>query len=290
MSSLKILACQISIPATSTAECRDKHLKNSAAKASQWLTENPADVLVLPELSSLDYSNKTFANLERVAEDDNGRSCQTWSEVSKNHNCWVLYGYARRRKTGKQPAYSIATGIINPDGNLAGVYEKLHLAQFGASAEKDYFNVAGSQLVVFECKGFKLAPIICYDIRFAELARKLALQHGVDCILHTGAYARDPSFDSWHAFVKTRAMENQIYVLSLNRAGDYFGQSVFMPPWVEETLYPTLFDEQKEHSLLLTLEKTALNYAREEYHFLDDRLQSYDLPAVNLNQASPDQV
>ena len=278
MSVLKILACQISIPATSTVERRDNHLKQTSAKADKWLTENPADILVLPELSSLDYSTDTFTNLESVAEEDNGSSYRTWSEVAKSHNCWVLYGYARRCNHGALPAYSIATGVIKPDGKLDGVYEKLHLAQFGASEEKDYFNVAGSQLLVFECKGFKLAPITCYDIRFAELARALVLQHGVDCILHTGAYARDPSFDSWHAFVKTRAMENQIYVLSLNRAGDFFGQSVFMPPWVDDTVHPTLFDETKEQSLLVTLERKALNYARDEFHFLDDRLSSYDLP------------
>ena len=285
MSALKILACQISIPATSTAARRDKHLNRTAAKADKWLTENPADILVLPELTSLDYSSETFAKLQNVAEENNGNSFSTWSTIAKNHNCWVLYGFARRCSQGANPSFSIATGVINPDGNLAGVYEKLHLAQFGASAEKDYFNVPGHKLLVFECKGFRLAPIICYDIRFAELARTLVLQHGVDCILHTGAYARDPSFSSWHAFVKTRAMENQIYVLSLNRAGDYFGHSVFMPPWVDDTIQPTTFAEHNEQSLLLTVERKALDYARDEFHFLDDRLSSYDLPVVQLNQS-----
>ena len=180
-SRLKILACQISIPATSTLSCRNKHVELTAAKADRWLTESPADILVLPELSSLDYSSATFANLANVAEEDNGSSFQTWSDVAKKHNCWVLYGYARRCNPAS--SYSIATGIINPEGTLAGVYEKLHLAQFGASEEKDYFNVAGNQLVVFECKGFKLAPVICYDIRFAELARTLVLHHGVDLSL-----------------------------------------------------------------------------------------------------------
>lgn len=285
MSALKILACQISIPATSTAARRDRHLNRTAAKADKWLTENPADILVLPELSSLDYSSETFAKLQSVAEEDNGSSFSTWSAIAKNHNCWVLYGFARRCSQGANPSFSIATGVINPDGKLAGVYEKLHLAQFGASEEKDYFNVAGNKLLVFECNGFRLAPIICYDIRFAELARTLVLQHGVDCILHTGAYARDPSFNSWHAFVKTRAMENQIYVLSLNRAGDYFGHSVFMPPWVDDTIQPTTFNKHNEQSLLLTVERKALDYARDEFHFLDDRLSSYDLPVVQLNQS-----
>lgn len=277
MSALKILACQLSIPNTRTVRERDEHLNISAEKASQWLNEKSADILLLPELSALEYSNTSFANLEELAEEDDGASYQTWSKVAKDHSCWVLYGYARRCK---QNSYSIATGVISPEGTLHGVYEKLHLAQFGASEEKDYFNTPGSQLVVFECNGFTLAPIICYDVRFAELARTLVLQHDVDCILHTGAYARDPSFDSWHAFVKTRAMENQVYLVSLNRAGDYFGQSVFMPPWVDESIQPTFFADHQEQCLLLTLERKVLDCAREEFHFLDDRLASYDLPLV----------
>jgi len=47
--------------------------------------------------------------------------------------------------------------------------------------------------------------------------------HDVDLILHVGAYARDESFYSWHAFAVTRAVENQFFVLSLNRAGTHFG-------------------------------------------------------------------
>lgn len=273
MTQLKILACQISIPPTETTASRGVHLKHTADIANQRLESSTADILLLPELSSLDYSNTTFANLSEVAEDDDGSSYKTWSRIAKSHHCWVLYGYARKTPNG----YSIATGVVNPAGELKGVYEKLHLAQFGASEEKDYFNTQGQQLIVFECAGFRLAPIICYDIRFAELARTLALKHKVDCILHTGAYARDPSFDSWHAFVKTRAMENQIYMVSLNRAGNNFGHSVFMPPWVDENFLPDFFDEQQEQFKILTLDKAKINHAREEFHFLDDRLASYDI-------------
>lgn len=279
MSQLGILACQISIPATETAADRDRHLNQTADKVSRHLSAEPADILLLPELSTLDYSSNTFANLDSVAESDDGISYQTWSKVAKAHECWVLYGFARRGTNG----YSIATGIVDPSGELKAVYEKLHLAQFGASEEKNYFNTAGSRLVVFECNGFRLAPIICYDIRFAELARTLVLQHKVDCILHTGAYARDPSFDSWHAFVKTRAMENQIYMVSLNRAGENFGHSVFMPPWADKNNPPYFFAEYDEQFKTLTLDKRAINQAREEFHFLDDRLPSYVLPSIVIS-------
>lgn len=279
MSQLKILACQINIPATESAASRDNHLQHTAEKIDKHLSVESADIVLLPELSSLDYANSTFANLAEVAEDDHGSTFNTWSQVAKAHHCWVLYGYARRCDNG----YSIATGLVDAAGELKGVYEKIHLAQFGASEEKDYFNTAGKQLLVFECNGFRLAPIICYDIRFAELTRTLVLEHKVDCILHTGAYARDPSFDSWHAFVKTRAMENQVYVVSLNRAGNNFGNSVCMPPWVDENTRPVVFAEHNEQFKTLALSKTAIQQAREEFHFLDDRLPSYELPVTEIS-------
>ena len=277
MTTLKILAGQISIPETLTVEAKLEHLQSTVEKANTRLAKTPADVLLLPELSSLHYSKKTFEQLDTLAELDDGSSFQTWREVATRNNCWVAYGYARQRNNNSR-AYSIATGIIDPSGNLNAVYEKLHLAQFGASEEKDYFSIAGEKLVVFEVNGFRLAPIICYDIRFAELCRTLVLQYNVDCILHTGAYARDPSFDSWHAFVKTRAMENQVYLISLNRAGEYFGNSVCMPPWVDENHLPTHFPDIDEEFRLLSLNRETIDYARREYHFLDDRLETYDFP------------
>lgn len=283
MTELTVLACQINIPSTVTLESKRQHLQKSVDKAHQWLTENPADILVLPELSTLDYSNQTFANLHTLAEPDEGDSYQAWRTVARTHQCWVLFGFARQHRNLSSTSYSIATGIISPCGELKGIYEKLHLAQFGASEEKDYFTVSGKQLVVFECKGFRLAPIICYDIRFAELCRTLTLQHKVDCILHTGAYARDPSFESWHAFAKTRAMENQVYLLSLNRAGDNFGQSVFMPPWVDAQHPATTFADTAEQYKLLTLTKDVIAHARRDYHFVDDRLGNYQLETVNIS-------
>jgi len=286
MSKLKILACQIDIPPIVSTTDRAQHLKNTASKVNLWLKENPADILLLPELSTLDYSNQTFANLDELAEDDNGASFDTWAKVAGSNHCWVLYGYARRNH--QQNGFSIATGIVSPQGTLYGVYEKMHLAHFGASEEKDYFSVSGKKLITFDCNGFTLSPIICYDIRFPELIRTLVLKHKVDCILHTGAYARDASFASWHAFAKTRAMESQVYFVSLNRAGANFGQSVFMPPWVDAEHPSVQFEDTAEHCQLLTLRQEAIDRARQQFQFLGDRLPNYDLPVAtaarkNLN-------
>ena len=175
--------------------------------------------MVLPELSSIDYSREAFSNLDVLAESPVGGSYEVWRKIALKHNCHVIYGYAEKLAEG----YTIASAILNRAGENIAVYHKLHLAQFGDSMEKEYFSAGHRKLAVVEINGFKLSPIICYDIRAPELCRTLAVDHSVDVILHTGAYARDPSFYSWHAFATTRAVENQVYFLSLNRAGEHFG-------------------------------------------------------------------
>ena len=92
--------------------------------------------------------------------------------------------------------------------------------------------------------------------------------------------ARDPSFYSWHAFATTRAVENQVYFLSLNRAGDHFGHSVFCKPWIDENNPPQTFDQHAEQLQLLTMDKAVLKQARKEYTFIEDRLPSYQLPVL----------
>lgn len=268
---------------------RDDHLARSAAKVQQSLRQQQTlhptthvDLVVLPELSSIDYSREAFERLDVLAEEDDGPSFQTWREVAKNHQCFVLYGFARRidngNGSGNGAGHRIATAAVSPEGSLVGIYDKLHLAQFGDSMEKEYFDSRGEQLLVFDVNGFRVAPIICYDIRMPELCRTLALEHRVDLITHVGAYARDRSFYSWHAFATTRAVENQLYFLSLNRAGEHFGHSVFCPPWIDEKNTPETFDEHVEECRVFTLTRKTIDAARRDYTFLDDRLPDYALP------------
>ncbi|MGB0866732.1 MAG: carbon-nitrogen hydrolase family protein [Granulosicoccaceae bacterium] len=274
---LELLACQLAIPQTPDAATRNCHLQASTARVAAQLRKAAVDLVVLPELSSIDYSRLSFEALDQVAEGLDGPSYQQWSKLAREHLTTIVYGFARRVSEGE---CRICSAVVGPDGVLIGYYDKLHLAQFGASMEQEYFR-AGGELLVFEVQGFRIAPIICFDIRPPELCRQLVLQHGVDLILHMGAYYRDPSFSSWHAFAQARAVENQVYFLSLNRAGEQYGDSLFVPPWIDDHIHPTDFPDHDEAFLRLRCEREAMDTARRNYAFLAERLPSYDLP---LNQ------
>ena len=274
MSKLKILACQIEIPPFITATERDQHLNKITQKLRRQLANNPHDLIILPELSSVDYSRASFDNLCEIAETIHGSSFEIFSSLAQELGVAIVYGIPRIYEDhfhGSQVAG-------DEEGALIGYYDKLHLAQYGVSMEKEYFE-RGDHLFVFNVKGVTIAPIICYDIRFPELTRTLVVDHDVQLVLHCGAYARDKSFYSWHHFSVARALENQVFFLSLNRAGQNYGNSLFCTPWIDEITPETPFPQEDEIFQSLNIDTALISHVRKKYTFLADRLENY----VNLH-------
>lgn len=277
---LTLLACQINIPPMTNARERDDHLEASVAKVREEIAgaDRKIEIVVLPELSSIDYSRETFSKLDEIAEPLDGASFQAWRELALERGVHVSYSFARKGRDGPH----ICVAVVGPDGKLVGYYDKLHLAQYGASMEKEYFN-RGNHLFVFEINGFRLAPIICYDIRIPELSRTLVIDQSVDVILHCGAYYRDASFHTWHPFAIARALENQVFFLSLNRAGEAYGNSLFCLPWQDETTPPLNFAPTEEDFRVITIEREIQAKARQDYTFLKDRLKDYRIELISCD-------
>ncbi len=272
---LLLLACQIEVPPMTTAAEKSDHVARVCGLVDDALAVDSVDAIVLPELANLDYSRPAFERLDQLAEPLGGPTCAAYADMARRHNAHVIGGLARRSEGN----FFISQVVFDNHGELVGTYDKIHVAQYGASMEKEYFS-RGHQLLVFEINGVRIAPIICYDIRIPELFRTLCVDHGVECVLHCGAYARDESFFSWKHFAVTRAMENQTYLLSLNRAGDFFGESILCPPWVDENTRETMFPSS-ETLRRIDLDMTFLVQTREKYPFLRDRLDDYKSLPVN---------
>lgn len=273
MDRLNALACQIAIPRTETAADRDAHLAASAARISSAINGRPCDIVILPELASIAYSRAAFERLDVLAEPLNGPSFHCWRQVARKHRVHVVYGFARRSADG----HHISVGVVAPSGELVTWYDKIHLAQYGASMEKEFFR-PGQGYAVFEAGGFRISPMICRDIRSPEPWRRLTVTHGAEVLLHPTAFFRDQSFHSWHAFATVRALENQCYFLSVNRAGADFGASILCPPWIDETVAPVVLDASAEDLRMIEISRAEIRTARDTYGFLADRLESYDLP------------
>ena len=271
--SLRLLGCQVAIPDAVCASDRDRHVASVCERISNYLADNaPVDLIVLPELCTITYSREAFEMLDNLAEPLDGPSVMRFSELARAESAMVVFGMACRTDTG----FRISQVILSETGEVTACYDKMHLCQYGASCEKEFFE-RGEQMAVVDLKGWKIAPLICYDIRIPEMSRALVLEHNVDLLLHCGAYFRDESFATWHNFATTRAMENQVYLLSLNRAGKNFGNSLFCFPWMDETHPAVAFAEHAEQFRLLELDPNLPEDTRSMYTFLKDRRTKYSL-------------
>lgn len=122
------------------------------------------------------------------------------------------------------------TAYVMDNGRLAGTYRKLHL--FSLLGEEKAFS-GGDQWLLADTSVGKLGVIICYDLRFPELSRRLALE-GAQVICVPAQWPK-PREEHWRALLRARAIENQLFVVSANACGlvgklDFFGMSMIINP------------------------------------------------------------
>lgn len=269
---MKVLAYQPYIGPIKTAADRRAHVQRMIQFLEMKCLQSPdIDLILLPELATVEYSVESFENLAKLAEPLEGETLAMMASLAKRTGCAVSYGFPRMRN-GR---YHISQVVIAPSGQRLADYDKLHLAQFGASMEQNYFS-PGDKLAVFEWGGLRLGIIICYDFRFSELIKRLVETYQVDAILHPVAFTKDETYASWRPFVIARALEHQIYFLSVNRAGRAWGNSILCPPWIDGEVMPLTMGEDEE-ALLFSLDKQHILSAREIYPFRKDRLADYSI-------------
>jgi len=180
-------------------------------KAMARLTDGlAADLLVLPELASTGYFFTRKEELLDLAESpDRGAFCSWMRDLSAGRGMVVVGGFAERDAADR--LYNAALFAF-PDGTHA-VYRKSHLFY----KERLVFEPGDSGLFVREWNGVRIGAMICYDWRFPEAARTLALR-GADIIAHPSNLVAAASL--WGPVMRTRAIENKVIIATANRFGD----------------------------------------------------------------------
>jgi predicted amidohydrolase len=183
----------------------------------------PADSLVvLPEMFATGFS----MNVEVVAEPYEGQTERYLSELAKEFGVYLIAGAAMRSKKVQSRNKAL---IFGPAGNLIGFYAKMR--PFSVGAENDHYR-AGEQPMAFRCGEWSVAPFICYDLRFPELFRCAALRHQPELYVVIANWP-EKRITHWVRLLQARAIENQAYVLGVNRVGTdpsymYNGRSVIV--------------------------------------------------------------
>jgi omega-amidase len=175
-----------------------------------------------PELFAIGFRHEDY---QREGPGFPGPTSDFLSTIAKKYGAFTI-GTDIERANGM---FYNTLVVARPDGEISGTYRKMHPFQ----EERDVFR-GGDVMALFKCAGIKVAVQICYDIRFPEVTRKLALE-GAELVLIPAAFP-DPRSEHWNTLVRARAIENQLYVAAVNRIGfgfdgkTYFGHSQMVDP------------------------------------------------------------
>jgi predicted amidohydrolase len=239
---------------------RGEALEAAIARAS----ELAADLVVLPELAASGYLLDD-AHLQRVAEhiDGSGPMLSTWRAAAARHQIAVIGGFAERRDDGR---LANAVAAIERDGSIVGHYRKLHLF----AAEHDIFVPGDVGLPIVEIAGAAVGILVCYDLRFPEAARILALRDAELVAVPTAwvaGFDRQPP-EAEIGQVRgalVQANLDQVFIACADQVGregphEFLGRSLVVDPFGTAVLGP--LDPCTENVAMVEIDLASVRAAR----------------------------
>ena len=226
-------------------------------------------IICLPELSTTGFDLKNHESLaEKVP---GGYTTTKLQELAFEHSIHIVTSYIEEDKGD----FFNCGVIISSQGELIHKYRKIHLFPLEPMAEAEFFTGGDfpSPNSVIDIGGMKFGLLICFDIRYPEISRRLTLE-GADCLIYLAEFPR-PRDDVWTNLLKARAIENQIFVVGVNRVGgydqvEYFGKSMIINPSGEVLK----IGSTEEDILTQVLDPENLNKAKEFIPTIDLRRPS----------------
>ena len=222
------------------ASSLEDNLTNAAALLSEAAAAG-AQLAVLPE-NFAHYGQKDFTAIGLQESTDDGPVRQFLADQARLNGLWLVGGSLPVTDTELLPfARSL---LFDPEGNTVGQYDKIHLfdvdvregtAQARSYKESDDF-ASGTDVVVATTALCTLGMTVCYDLRFAELYRKLS-DEGAQIITVPAAFTAATGKDHWQVLLRARAIENQLFVVGANLVDrdhpsrGLWGGSVIIDPW-----------------------------------------------------------
>jgi len=223
--------------------------------------QDPTEIVVLPEMFSTGFSMQPSL----FAETMEGETLN-WMKKVSTQNKIILTGSIIIEEDGKY--YNRLIWML-PNGEY-GYYDKRHLFAFG---QEDKFYNAGNKRLIAQVKGFKINLQVCYDLRFPVWARQQNKSGGMeyDVLIYIANWPEKRSH-AWKTLLCARAIENQCYVVGVNRVGTdgnniyHSGNSLVIDP-LGQVLYHMSDDEDVN---TVTISKDYLNEVREKFPFWKD--------------------
>ena len=206
-------------------------------KAIDYITKAAkahADIAVLPEMFNCPYSNLYFAD---YAEEAAGETYNALSAAAKENGIYVVGG-SMPEKDGEK-VYNTSF-VFNRKGEQIARHRKAHLFDIDVKGGQRFFEsetfTAGNEVTVFDTEFGTMGLCICFDIRFPELCRLMALK-GAKVMFAPSAFNMTTGPLHWETLFKTRAVDNQYFTVGVsparNEKGVYvaYGNTIAVDPW-----------------------------------------------------------
>ncbi|MEG2377187.1 MAG: carbon-nitrogen hydrolase family protein [Clostridia bacterium] len=213
--------------------CADK--KKNIATAREYISHlSDADIVVLPEMFCCPYSNACF---EEYAEPKGGFIWRSMAEFAREFGVYLVAGSMPERDNGK--IYNTSY-IFSPLGEQIARHRKVHLFDIDVKHAQHFCEsetlTGGDDITVFKTPFGNIGVCICFDIRFPELSRAMAM-HGADIIIIPAAFNMTTGPAHWELTLRARAVDNQVFTVAAaparDTSSDYvsFAHSMVCSPW-----------------------------------------------------------
>ena len=216
------------------------------------------DLIILPEMFTTGFS----MHPQEVAETMQGNTVKWMQSIAAEKNMAVA-GSVIISESSK---YYNRFLFVHPTGEVH-YYNKKHL--FTLAGEHKIYT-SGNEKIIVNYKGWKICPMVCYDLRFPVWARNV---EDYDVLIYVANWPK-PRITAWDTLLKARAIENMCYTIGVNRVGkdanklEYSGHSAIYDCLGEEL---TEIAPNKEGVAVVTLAKNHLNIVRKKLNFLSDK-------------------
>jgi predicted amidohydrolase len=215
-------------------ENKDRNL-TVAASLVRGASSAGAQVVVLPEKFNI---LGTPEQMSEGAEPLDGPSLRWASALARELGVWIVAGSIVERLEGEEKLRNTSV-LITPDGETGAVYRKIHMFDVevgGVTYRESDGEAPGDEIVRADAGDVPLGMAICYDLRFPELFRILALR-GARVMALPSAFTLYTGKDHWEVLVRARAIENQVFMLAADQIGRHppdhesFGRSMIVDAW-----------------------------------------------------------
>src|SRR3989440_1464016 len=195
-----------------------------------------ADVVVLPEKwNAIGDAAVYHATAEPL---DGGESVAAMSRWAHTHGITLVGGSIAERREGREKLSNTSI-VFDSEGQAVAIYRKIHLFDVevgGVVYHESEGEEPGEEPVVADVEDWKIGLSVCYDVRFPELYRILALE-GAHLVTVPAHFTTPTGKDHWHVLLRARAIENQLYVAAAAQIGETlpgkpaYGRSLIADPW-----------------------------------------------------------